>query len=113
MQVAQAEGLCRSARAFLVQTVEEVWATVQVGKEVTDQQRALLRLAATQATTNSAQAIDLAYHAAGTNAIWESSPLQRYFRDIHVLPQHAIVAHPLYEMIGRVMLGLGPGQTPL
>jgi len=46
------------------------------------------------------------YHPAGTSAIWASSPLQRYFRDVHVLTQHTVVAAPLYEVIGRVVLGL-------
>lgn len=72
----------------------------------TKSQRALLRLAATQATTNTAQAIDLMYHPAGTSTIWASNPLQRYFRAVHVLTQHAVVAAPLYEVIGRVVLGL-------
>jgi alkylation response protein AidB-like acyl-CoA dehydrogenase len=113
MHVAQAEGLLRAARAFLFQTIEEGWKAVTADRAVPEQQRAVLRLAATQATANAAQAIDLMYQAAGTSSIWESSPLQRHFRDVHVLTQHAVVAHPIYEMIGRVMLGLGPGQTPL
>jgi len=106
MQVAQAEALLRSARTFLYEIVGEVWDAVVAGDEISTSQRALLRLAATQATTNAAQAIDLMYHAAGTSAIWASSPLQRYFRDVHVLTQHAVVAAPLYEVIGRVFLGL-------
>ena len=90
----------------LYEIVGEVWDAVVAGDEISTSQRALLRLAATQATTNAAQAIDLMYHAAGTSAIWASSPLQRYFRDVHVLTQHAVVAAPFYEVIGRVFLGL-------
>jgi alkylation response protein AidB-like acyl-CoA dehydrogenase len=113
MHVAQAEALLRSARAFLYDTVSEVWEATVVGHEITIAQRALLRLAATQAAGSAAQAIDLMYHTAGTSAIWDTSPLQRYFRDVHVLTQHAVLASPLYEIIGRVFLGLDPGGVPL
>jgi alkylation response protein AidB-like acyl-CoA dehydrogenase len=106
MQIAQAEALLRSARSFLCETAGEVWKTAAAGDKIPIKQRALLRLAATHATTSSAQAIDLMYHAAGTSSIYASSPLQRYFRDIHVLTQHAVTAPPIYEMTGRLLLGL-------
>jgi hypothetical protein len=64
-----------------------------------------LRLAATNATSTCAQAIDLMYNAGATSSIWSHSPLQRFFRDIHVLTQHAVVGSPLYDQIGRVFLG--------
>lgn len=106
MQVAQAEALLQSARALLFDTVHEVWDKVVAGEEISLEQRARLRLAATHATTASAQAIDLMYHAAGTSGIWAKSPLQRYFRDVHVMTQHAYVASPTYELIGQVFLGV-------
>ena len=68
----------------------------------------LLRLSACHATTASAQAIDLIYQAAGTGAIWDTSPLQRYFRDVHMITQHAVVASPVSEVAGKVLLGLEP-----
>ena len=34
------------------------------------------------------RAVDLVFHAAGTNAIYTRNPLERYFRDIHVAVQH-------------------------
>ena len=104
MQVAQAEGLLRSGRAFLFNTVQEVWNDVLAQRAPSLEQRALLRLAATQAAIHAAQAIDLVYHAAGTSAIWAHSRLQRHFRDIHVVTQHAILSSPIYEMTGRVFL---------
>ncbi len=105
-QVAQAEALLRSARSFLFATVGEAGKTAAAGEEISLKQRAVLRLAANHATTSSAQAIDLMYHAAGTSSIYASSPLQRYFRDIHVLTQHAVTGPPIYEMTGRLFLGL-------
>jgi indole-3-acetate monooxygenase len=105
MQVAQAEGLLRSGRAFLFDTVRQVWNDLQAQAAPSLERRALLRLAATQAAVHAAQAIDLMYHAAGTSSIWAHNPLQRHFRDVHVVTQHAILSTPIYEMTGRVFLG--------
>jgi alkylation response protein AidB-like acyl-CoA dehydrogenase len=46
------------------------------------------------------------YHAAGGSSIHESSPLQRVFRDVHVVTQHGMVAERTYETVGRMALGL-------
>ncbi len=108
LQVAQAEALLRAGRAFMFETVQDVWTKVSAGEKTTQQDKALLRLSACHATTASAQAIDLMYQAAGTGAIWDSSPIQRYFRDVHMITQHAVVASPISEVAGKVLLGLDP-----
>ncbi len=109
--VARAEALVRSARAFLYQTVDEVWADVAAGRRATPEQRALLRLAAVDGVQQAAQAVDLMYNAGGATSIYETSPLERCFRDVHTLTAHIIVQTPVYELAGRVLLGLPPG-TP-
>ena len=43
---------------------------------------------------------------AGATAIYESSPLQRYFQDIHVISQHIQSRLTNYELVGRYYLGL-------
>ena len=106
MQVAQAEALLRSARAFLLATIDELWQSARSRRAVSIEQRAVLRLAATQATIASAQAVDLMYNAGGSTSIYAASPLQRCFRDVHVVTQHTMVAPATYELIGRVLLGL-------
>jgi alkylation response protein AidB-like acyl-CoA dehydrogenase len=106
MQVAQAEASLRAGRAFLYETLQTVWKEVLAKVEISVHQRALLRLAATHAATSAAHAIDLVYHAAGTSSIWANSPLQRHFRDVHVLTQHAVLSAPVYELAGRVFFGL-------
>jgi alkylation response protein AidB-like acyl-CoA dehydrogenase len=108
LQVAQAEALLRAGRAFMFETVQEVWDTVVAGEKTTQHDKALIRLSACHATTASAQAIDLMYQAAGTGAIWDSSPIQRHFRDVHMITQHAVVASPISEVAGKVLLGLKP-----
>lgn len=108
LRVAQAEALVQSARAFIVAATDDAWATAKAGAPVSQQQRALVRLAMTNAVQSSAQAVDLMYDAAGGYAIYSRNPLERCFRDIHVATQHAVVATPSYEMLGRYLLGVEP-----
>ena len=76
-------------------------------------QRAALRLAATDATTRAAKAVDLMYEAGGGTSIYATSPLQRCFRDVHVATQHAMVAPSTYELTGRLLLGLDTDSAML
>ena len=106
IQVAQAEAQLRAARALLLDIAHETWSLLLKGEAVSLRQRAHIRLAANHAASESAKVVDAMYNTAGTSAIWDSSPLQRAFRDIHVLTQHAVVAQPIYELAGRVLLDL-------
>ena len=107
VRVDEAEGLARSARAFLIEAAEEVTEIAGARGVLADRDRALLRLAATQATRSAACAVDLVYEAGGGTSIYASSPLQRAFRDVHVAPQHVMVAAPTLASVGKVLLGVG------
>jgi indole-3-acetate monooxygenase len=109
--VGKAEALLRSARAFLVESLLGIWDTVAAGDMPSIPQRATARLAAAQAAAASAQAVDLIYNAAGGTAIYEYSPIERCFRDVHATTQHVGISSANFELSGRVLLGLDPG-TP-
>ena len=70
------------------------------------QQKADLVLSTVNAVSSSVEAIDLMFSVAGTSAILDDNPLQRHFRDIQVLKQHAYASESRYESIGQVFLGL-------
>jgi alkylation response protein AidB-like acyl-CoA dehydrogenase len=112
-EVARAEGLYRSGRALLYQTVEAVWDALVAGRQLSPADRGEIRLAATTAVQHAAKAVDLMYNAGGTTSIYESFPLERCFRDIHALTQHAMVNPATLELAGRVLLGVEPGPAPL
>jgi alkylation response protein AidB-like acyl-CoA dehydrogenase len=106
MQVSEAEGTLRAARAFLVEAVADAWEAAVANGTITTGERALVRLAATHATLGAARVVDLMYNAGGGSAVYAASVLQRQFRDIHVVTQHMMVAPPTLELAGRILLGL-------
>jgi alkylation response protein AidB-like acyl-CoA dehydrogenase len=110
-ELGKAEALLSSARAFLVEQLHGVWDTVAKGDMPSLPQRATARLAAAQAASASAQAVDLVYNAAGGTAIYEHNLLERCFRDVHATTQHVGISSANFELSGRVLLGLDPG-TP-
>jgi alkylation response protein AidB-like acyl-CoA dehydrogenase len=112
-EVAQAEALVRSGRAFLHEAIERAWSVAELDGTIATADRAALRLAATHATTSAAKATDLVYNAGGGTSIYAASPLQRCFRDVHVATQHAMVAGSTLELAGRVLLGLDTDVSQL
>lgn len=104
--IARAEAAVRSARAFLHEAAADAWALAERSGEIPVEARASLRLAATDATWRCVQAVDMMYTAGGGTSIYETSVLQRCFRDIHAMTQHIMVAPATYELVGRVLLGL-------
>lgn len=105
-QVGEAEAALRSARAFVFESIASAWAIACEGRPLPAEPRVELRLAAANAAWRAAQAVDWVYHAGGGTAVYTSSPLQRCFRDVHVATQHIMVAQPIFEVVGRSMLGL-------
>jgi alkylation response protein AidB-like acyl-CoA dehydrogenase len=104
-QLGEAEGLLRAGRAFLLETVAEAWEVVSRGEPLSWHQRALLWLAATQAATQAAQAVDIVYRAGGGSSVYASAKLERCFRDIHTASQHFNVAYSNYQAVGQFFLG--------
>ncbi len=96
----------RAARALLHAGVADAWAAAQAGGGIPVDLRASLRLASTHAVEASAAAVDAAYRLGGGSAIYETSPLQRRFRDVHAATQHMLVAPATWELTGRSLLGL-------
>ena len=112
-EVAQAEATLRSARAFLYETVAEVWAHIEAGNTATVEQRGLIRLAGAHATLSAARAVDMMYTLGGGTAIYETSTLQRQFRDVHTATQHITLNAANYELAGQILLGLSPNALAL
>jgi alkylation response protein AidB-like acyl-CoA dehydrogenase len=109
LQLGQAEGLLRAARAYLFESADEIWQRGEAGVPFDAPAQASARLASVTAVKLAAQAVDLMHDAAGMSAVQTSSALERSWRDVHTITQHVILSAGRYEVIGRVLLGLPPG----
>ncbi len=70
-----------------------------------------LRMASTHAIHSARDAVDFAYNAAGTTAIFESHPLERRFRDIHTVTQQLQGRLSHFETVGAWMMGADADLT--
>jgi alkylation response protein AidB-like acyl-CoA dehydrogenase len=70
LKLAQAEALVRSARAFLYEAVAAMWQTQSHGAAPSEEELMLRELATANAARSSADAVDLVYDAAGSDAVY-------------------------------------------
>jgi alkylation response protein AidB-like acyl-CoA dehydrogenase len=112
--VGAAEAALRAARAFYYEAIEEAWDAAQHDGPVEEslhlKLRLGLRLAATHAVRSAAEVARSMYDLGGGTAIYENSPLQRRFRDAHAATAHFQVNPAMWELTGRMLLGL-PTRT--
>jgi alkylation response protein AidB-like acyl-CoA dehydrogenase len=108
--VGEAEAALRAARALYYEAIEEAWAGSQQDGPVEESLRLGLRLAAPHAVRTYAEVARSMYDLGGGAAIYEDSPLQRRFRDAHTATAHFQVNPAIWELTGRVLLGL-PTRT--
>lgn len=104
--IAKAEALLRSARAFFYEITEEAYTTLLAGDELTARQRALLRLASTNAARTGADVALAVYRLSGTTGIVHDHMIARHMQDAMVVPQHAFLADGTWHNAGRVLLGM-------
>ncbi|GAA3523747.1 acyl-CoA dehydrogenase family protein [Amycolatopsis ultiminotia] len=108
-----AEAALRAAREFYYRAIDDAWLAAEESAVVPDPVRLALRLACTHAVRVSAEITRTAYDLGGGTAIYETSPLQRRFRDAHTATAHFQVNAATYELPGRLLLGLPADTTQL
>ncbi len=109
--IAQAVINVRAARAYLLQSMADIWKDLQAGKTISVEQRITIRGAATNAIHKAREAVDTVYNAAGATAIFENQPLERRFRDIHTVTQQLQGRLSHFETVGAFMLGVETDLT--
>jgi alkylation response protein AidB-like acyl-CoA dehydrogenase len=108
IELARAEAALGAARAFLYDSVDDLWRTAQEGKQPTVRQLAKNRIAALNAAETGAAVTRTAHVHAGGSAIYTSSSLQRHMRDAEAITHHFTVAPHVWEDAGRVFMGRSP-----
>lgn len=109
-EVAKSVADLESSEAYMHKVIDDAWQVATDGERLSLEHKAALRLAAVNATHKSVAAVDRLYQLGGGTSIYAESPLQKCFRDIHVTTQHIMVASPIYELVGKVQLGVDPKQ---
>lgn len=104
LAVAEAEAALRSTRAFVFETVGEVWDTVCAGDVPTARQQALVQLSCSHAAATAIEAVERVHTAAGSVANFEGNPLERCIRDVRVVPMHIMASAQWIEFAGRTLL---------
>jgi len=101
----KAKAMHAAAHAYLEATLLALWKRVQTGHRPTLADRGELWLAATHAGHTAHAAIDVLYTAAGANAVYAASPLDRCLRDARTALQHVCTQEVNFETGGRVAMG--------
>jgi alkylation response protein AidB-like acyl-CoA dehydrogenase len=107
----RAEVLHRSARAFLTDAMSELMAALADDGPRLIRARVMLRAAGTHAAESAVRIADMLAAEAGAAAIFETSPIERFVRDVHAAVKHIAMTPNNYLLAGRLQLGLDPG-TP-
>ena len=107
-QLGQTEAMWRSCRAYLRDATVRVWESACERGSLTIDERIDLRLAATHAIRTSCEVVNIAYNLGGSSAVFESSPLQRYFQDANVMSQQGQGRMLHFDVAGAYYLGLEP-----
>ena len=106
--VGRAETMLASARAYLFEVIDDLWATLVKGGKPTRTQIAHFTTANTYVIGVCVDVVQLACKAAGGTAVYQKGPFDRCLRDVLTMNQHVVATLRTYEMAGRLLLGLDP-----
>jgi alkylation response protein AidB-like acyl-CoA dehydrogenase len=105
-------GLCQTrieaARAYVLDTYNQLYAAAARGETFSQAQRFATRGVTCYAIAQAREVVDFCYHAAGGTAIFEANPFERRFRDMHTVTQQSQAHVANFENLGQALLGLTP-----
>ena len=111
LRLAQAMGHVDAAELLIKRDSHEMKARAVSGETSTLPERARYRFDNAWATRLCAQAVDLVFEASGGGALQDSHPIQRAWRDVHAIANHAgLNLDTTAELLARVRLGLPPND---
>ncbi len=108
MRVGRAETTWRAARAFLIETVDELWQTLLAGDELPLDLRSRFRQCNLHGFHAAKEVTDAMYTLGGSTALYRPHPLERTYRDQAVAANHLLVREGGYAEVGRVSIGMDP-----
>jgi alkylation response protein AidB-like acyl-CoA dehydrogenase len=108
--VARAEALYQSARAYMHEVAREMTAAVWTVGGVPEETEARRRLACLNAAEACENVVDLMFRLGGASSIYAGHRLDRCLRDIHTVNQHLAASPVWWEKTGQYYFGLGLGM---
>ena len=108
--IGTADATLRSARAWLIQVLQEAEEGVRLRGELTLDERVAIRQAATFAINQARRITGEVYHEAGSTAIFDKFAIERRFRDINTVSQQLQGRSAHLETVGQHILGLPISQ---
>jgi alkylation response protein AidB-like acyl-CoA dehydrogenase len=109
-EVARAEALYQSARAYMHEVAREMTAAVWTAGSVPDETEVRRRLACLRAAEACEEVVDRMYRLGGTTSIQAGQVLDRCLRDIHTVNQHLASSPVWWEKTGQYYFGQGLGM---
>jgi alkylation response protein AidB-like acyl-CoA dehydrogenase len=107
-EFAKREAALGAARAYLLDTLRNIYDCAGDVDAIGTDDRVRLRLACAHGTHAAIEIADYVYKAAGTSAIFKGTPFERRFRDIHTLSQQIQSRDAHFEAVGRVIFNGDP-----
>lgn len=107
-RIGRAETSWQAARAFIVETVEELWQTLLAGDALSLDLKSRFRQCNLHGFHVALDVTQSMYGLAGSTALYRPHPLERALRDQTVAANHLLVRESAYAEIGRVSLGIDP-----
>ena len=112
--VAEAKAQVDAARMLLHRAADDIHEAAENGGEMPVEIRARIRMDSAYAVRLCMEAGEAMFLASGGSGLAESNPVQRAWRDLHAINQHALLQLPTNaEIYGRTILGLDPGSDIL
>lgn len=112
--VAEARAQTDAARVLLHRAADDIHAAAENGGEMTTENRARIRMDSAYAVRLCMEAVESIFMACGGSGLAEKHPVQRAWRDLHAINQHALLQLTTNaEIYGRTLLGLDPGSDIL
>lgn len=101
----RAEAKWRAARAYVYETMDELWQHQLTGEFVTHEHAVDTQLACCFALESAREITEILHEIVGTTGFRQGNALERGFRDAHTMSQHAFASAARFESVGKALLG--------
>jgi 3-hydroxy-9,10-secoandrosta-1,3,5(10)-triene-9,17-dione monooxygenase len=109
MRLAESYAQIAAAQTVIRRDLDEVMGTVSAGQDLSPAQRARMRMDHAYVIRLCTEAVDRLFAASGGSCIYDTHPMQRYWRDVHTIAHHRSVDwDDDAEAFARAELGFPP-----